>query len=285
MAGLPQGEQARLWGGDLGRRWLSRESELDRLSQDVTDALVADARLRPGQAALEIGCGSGHLALTLARAVGPEGAVLGLDVSAPLLDRAAARRDAGGLGWLALALDDAETADLPAGRFDVAVSQFGVMFFADTVAAFLNIRRALKPGGRLTFACFAAMAANPWMAEPRAIARQACGLPPDDADASGPGPTALSDIDRTASLLRKAGFADVRAEVRPMRFHHPGGAASAAELATTLGPAAFVMRTTGADDAVRAEVRDRIRTAFARYEDSTGVHVPVTVNFLSGTNG
>jgi SAM-dependent methyltransferase len=279
MAEGANAAQVEFWNGEVGQRWLAHEAELDAMNGAITRYLVEAAGLRPDARILEIGCGSGALSLALARAV-PRGEVLALDISAPLLARARERQAEAGLHNLTFREADAQTADLPQGHFDLLISQFGVMFFADPVAAFVHLRAALRPGGRLLFACFAAMEANPWLALPRAIAARHFAAPPDPPPGA-PGPTAFADIGRVTALLAEAGFAECRGEARRFDFTHPGGVAAAARLATILGPAAFILRQAGASEDQRRAVAGEIAQAFAPYAAADGVRLPVTANVFT----
>lgn len=274
--------QIDFWNGEVGQRWLRREADLEAMNRPVNDHLLAEARLFPGARVVEIGCGSGGLALRLAGAV-PEGEVVALDISAPLLRRARARRDAAGLRNLTFREADAQTAVLP-GPFDLAVSAFGMMFFEDPVAAFANIRRAMRPHGRLLFATFAAPAGNPWFGIPRRIAAAHLGEPPEG-PATAPGPLAFADGPWVTGMMRQAGWAEPSVETRPFDFHHPAGAAAAADLAVELGPAAFMLRITGASAAHRTAVRDAIEAAFASLAQDGGLHLAVDLNIYEARNG
>jgi SAM-dependent methyltransferase len=160
--------QAEFWSGEVGRRWLEQEAANEALTAEVSARLVA--AVRPGDQVLEVGCGPGGLSLLLARAAGPQGQVLGLDISGLLLARAEERRRDDGATNLVFQVADAQDAALPSGRFDLVVSQFGVMFFADTLAAFANLRGALRSGGGALFAVWGPVGANPGFAIPRAAA-------------------------------------------------------------------------------------------------------------------
>src|SRR3546814_2320304 len=129
------------------------------LGRAAMNALTA----MPGERILDIGCGSGQTSLELGGAVEPGGEVLGIDLSAPLLE-VAQRRNSGHQG-LRFVQGDAQVFPFAPASFDAAFSRFGVMFFADPVAAFLNIRRGLKPGGRLAFACWRSLEENPTRSE------------------------------------------------------------------------------------------------------------------------
>jgi SAM-dependent methyltransferase len=160
---------------------------------------------------LDIGCGGGETSLDLAKAVAPGGAVLGVDISRTLLP--VAERRVAGLGLdVSFQAGDAQTADFGGARFDAAFSRFGVMFFADPEAAFANILKALKPGGRIAFVCWRSPAENPLMTAPFKAAEPLLPpLPPSDPLA--PGPFAFADPERVRRILGEAGFAQVA--IRP----------------------------------------------------------------------
>jgi len=131
-----------------------------------------------------------------------------LDLSGPMLARAQADAEAAGLGNVAFQQGDAQVESLEPGRFDTVISRFGVMFFADPVAAFANIRSATRPGGRLVFACWQPQAANQWMLVPGAALAEHLP-PPAPAPADGPGMFAFADPDRLRPILAAAGWRDV----------------------------------------------------------------------------
>ena len=185
--------------------WPKREPFTDAVSSFVLDA----AALAPGERVLDVGCGGGKTALAAGLAVGAEGAVVGADISAPLLELATRRAIEAGAANVTFRVVDMQTDTVEGAPFDAALSQFGVMFFDDPVTAFENIRAHLRAGGRLAFVCWQAGERNPWFFGP-ALA----GLvPPPPAPAPGKAPTgpfALADPERTSAILRSAGFLDVR---------------------------------------------------------------------------
>lgn len=134
-----------------------------------------------------------------------------MDLSAAMLRRAAQRAREEGLANVAFDHGDARVHGFTAGARDVASSRFGVMFFADPAAAFVNIARGLRPGGRLVFVCWQSLADNEWIVVPGAAAAQHVALPPL-ADPTAPGPFSLGDRDRIATVLRDAGLGDVGVE-------------------------------------------------------------------------
>ncbi|MEX3315487.1 class I SAM-dependent methyltransferase [Sulfitobacter sp. PS-8MA] len=142
-------DQVQFWSSHVGEKWARRQAELDGLMQPVLDGTLARAELRTGDRVLDIGCGAGAASLAAAERVGRGGAVLGVDVSPPLLDLA--RRRARDLPHVAFHHGDAATLQLDR-PFDRLISRFGVMFFADPVAGFAQMARQITPGGRLSVA-------------------------------------------------------------------------------------------------------------------------------------
>lgn len=165
----------------------------------------------PGESILDIGCGGGGTALDLVRAVAPNGTVLGVDLSAAVL--AFAQRAAEGCKRVRFIQADAQIFPFEPASFDAAFSRFGVMFFAEPIAAFINIRRSLKPNGRLAFVCWRALEENPLDSLPLGAA--SAHLPPQPAqDPDAPGPFAFADPDRVRSILERAGFRDIEIAAR-----------------------------------------------------------------------
>ena len=159
---------------------------------------------------LDVGCGCGATVLELGRLVAPNGTVLGVDVSVPMLGRARERVAAAALKGVNLVVSDAQTYEFPRGAVDLLFSRFGVMFFADPVAAFTNLRRTMKQGGRLLFACWRPMAENSWFHVPLNAAKDLLPAQPP-ADPLAPGPFAFADPERVKRVLAEAGWQDVSA--------------------------------------------------------------------------
>jgi SAM-dependent methyltransferase len=178
------------------------ELQLAPLGRHALTALAP----RPGENVLDIGCGAGETALDLARAVAPDGSVVGIDLSAAML--AFAQRAGKGCERVRFVQADAQVFPFEPASFDAAFSRFGVMFFADPTAAFVNIRRSLKPNGRLAFVCWRALEENPLDILPLGAA--SAHLPPQPAhDPDAPGPFAFANADRVRGILERAGFGEI----------------------------------------------------------------------------
>lgn len=194
--------QRRQWNDDIRvTTWLWREP----LTAAVTATLLQHAALASGQRVLDVGCGGGRTTIAAAGELAPGGTALGADISAPLVKLARQRARTAGVSNAQFTVADVQTARLDGAPFDAAISQFGVMFFDESVAAFANIRAHLRPGGRLTFVCWRALADNPWFPD--------CAIGPFTPPALEPapgrnatGPFTLADPQHTAGVLEAAGW-------------------------------------------------------------------------------
>ncbi len=265
-------DQIEYWNGDVGQRWARNQDRMDQAFQPLTAALIEHAVPRRGERAADIGCGCGDLSLLLADRLGAEGRVFAVDVSRPMLDRGRARQ--GTLAEASAGADravidwqeaDAAAWPFPEGAFDLLISRFGTMFFADPVQAFRNMRRALRPGGRLLMLCWRPMADNAWVAVPRAAMLQVVPAP-DPAPPHVPGPFAFGDAARVGAILARAGFTGVAstAIAAALNAFATGSTDAAAlddavQFATELGPASVLLRDV--DDAMRARAVAAVRAA------------------------
>lgn len=148
----PNSRQAKAWNGPVGTHWATHHDRYDSMLSGVNDALFEAAAIGAGDRVLDIGCGAGATTRIAARRAA-HGHAVGVDISAPLLDRARANTASDGITNAAYEQVDAQTHPFLAAGYDVAISRGGVMFFADHTAAFTNIAHALRPGGRLVFVC------------------------------------------------------------------------------------------------------------------------------------
>jgi SAM-dependent methyltransferase len=185
--------------------WSSVWPKREVMTSPVTDILLSHLGLRTGERVLDIGSGGGTTAIAAADRVGPEGSVVGADISAPLVDLACRRVADQQIPNVSFWVADAQRDTVPGAPFDAAVSQFGVMFFDEPVTAFANILRHLAPGGRLAFACWQPIERNPWFVGP-ALADYAAAPPPPAPGKSATGPFSLSDPKRVGEVLAAAGW-------------------------------------------------------------------------------
>lgn len=239
-------EQIAEWNGALGQRWAESQRETDAVVAGFGLAALQHAAVQPGERVIDVGCGCGDTAIELAHRVGEGGRVLGVDVSRPMLQVARERAAQAGLRQLSFDEADASVAPLPAGT-DLLYSRFGVMFFADPVAAFMHLHAALRPGGRLVFVCWRPPRDNGWAMAPLVAARKVLGITPPPADPLAPGPFAFADGERTRAILAAAGFADIALQRVDAPIQLGSTPRAAAEGAVRVGPTARLVREAGAE--------------------------------------
>ncbi len=273
-------QQIALWSGVLGQRWVAYQEAMDRIWKPISELTLERTGVRLGEHVVDVGCGCGATSLELARRVGPAGSVLGIDVSAPMLGRARQRANDLALTNVQCVEADASTYSFK-GNADLIFSRFGVMFFADPVVAFSNLRRALRPGGRLTFVCFGDRQLNDWWRVPMAAAWT---VVPAEAPtpASEPGPFSLADETRIRTILKDSGFADAMCEAVDCDVVLGADPASTAEFMINAGPAARAVA--GANDATRSRVHDAIADALSRHVGSEGVSLRAAVWIVRAVN-
>lgn len=275
----PNAAQRDFWNGPPGQNWVANQPALDALQSGVTDLLLAEAAPAVGARILDIGCGAGETSLAFARAVGRDGTVTGVDISEPLLALARQRAEAAGARSVAFLHADAAAHRFADASADQIVSRFGVMFFADPVAAFRNLAAALRPGGTIAFVAWAGPERNPWFTLPLAAAVERLG-PPDPAPPDAPGPMAFRDIDRVTGILADAGLADARGEARTVELHLPGGLDAAADLALRIGPATRLIRDKGGNEDDARAIATGVRARLADFATPDGIRVPAAVNLF-----
>lgn len=282
---LPNESQLQHWNHQAGPVWVRYRERLDRQIAPHGALAMEALAPRPGERILDVGCGCGTTSLELARRVGPEGEVLGLDVSAPMLGEAEERAREEGLAQARFLQADAQTAPLPEAGFDAVYSRFGLMFFEEPVAAFANLRRALRAGGRLAFVCWQAPDRNPWVTAPMKAVAPLLTLPPPPPPGA-PGMFAFADPERVGRILSDAGLeaVDVRGETLVTT---PGGGDVEEAVATFLevGPVAALLREQEADAALRARVADAVRAVFREAEGPKGPQLGSAVWVVTARRG
>jgi SAM-dependent methyltransferase len=236
------------------------ELQLAPLGQRALEALAA----RPGENVLDIGCGGGTTALDLARAIAPDGAVVAVDLSAAVL--AFAPRAATRCERVRFVHADAEVFPFAPASFDAAFSRFGVMFFADPTAAFINVRRSLRPSGRLAFVCWRALEENALDNVPLKAA--SAHLPPQPTpDPEAPGPFAFANPDRVRRILEGAGFEQIEIMAHDEKVGS-GDLDTMLAVCTRVGALGMILRE---NPELRTAALPAVRKALAAHDGPDGV--------------
>jgi SAM-dependent methyltransferase len=230
-------DQIAYWNGPGGQRWANRQQTQDILLAPIADLVIDRARIKAGERVIDVGCGSGAVSIAVGAKVGRGGRVLGIDVSSPMLARA---RQVVPQGLpVDFVLADATVYPFEPASFDLLISRFGVMFFAEPVRSFANLRKALKVSGRLAFACWREPRENPFFMTPlQAVYKHAPKLPqlgPED-----PGPFSFASEQRVSRILNEAGFSGIKMEPCKLALDLAVGRGidAAVQSALEIGPAA-----------------------------------------------
>ena len=267
-------DQAAHWNSAAqASRWVSHQKSYDRMLAPFADLVLRAADLAAGQHVLDVGCGCGTTTLHAARSIAP-GMAAGIDLSEPMLARARHRAASSAVANVSFIQGDAQTQPF-APTFDVVISRFGVMFFADPAAAFSNLRAATRRGGRLAFACWQPLAANEWLTVP--CAAVAGLLPvPDLGDPGGPGMFSLAEPDRIRAVLASAGWRGVSVTAERTPILVGGGPLDDAVAFWRTGPVGRRLLD-GADAATQARAVDAVRAALASRGTDQGVRLEAAV--------
>jgi len=265
----------RYWNTVAGPRWVASPGFRERRNEESLALLLARLGLVGGESVLEIGCGTGALTVPVAEAIGEGGRLVAVDIAEPMLGAARQRVAERGLRNVTLLHGDAQVFALEPAAFDLATSRMGVMFFADPAAAFRNIGGALKPGGRLVFACWAPLGENRHWLISYDIALRHLG-PPASPPAHEPGPLAFGNPDYIREVLAAAGFAEITVE----RAHPTiicGNPEEEARQALLMGPTARLIEEKNPAEEIRQRIAREIEAAFAEEARSGPLRLPATI--------
>jgi ubiquinone/menaquinone biosynthesis C-methylase UbiE len=238
--------------------------------------------IKPGDKVLDIGCGYGETCLEIAKIVGPEGEVMGLDCTEAFLEIANNERDASGLQNVKFVLGDAMTYELPANYYDVVYSRFGVMFFQNIVFALKNAHKTLKPGGVVCMIVWRTIADNPCWGMAKDIALRHLPPPGDNAQTCGPGPFALADEETTRAMLNAAGFQDILLFKRNDADVCVGTSMEEAiDFQILVGPSGEIIREAEALGQEKLpQIREDMKNSMAPHEKDDGVYLPSSTWFI-----
>lgn len=270
-------EAIEAWDGPLYDRFLRyRHIVTTGLGAHGAAALAA-APPRPGERALDVGCGFGDTTQEIAALVGPDGEAVGVDAAARFVETATREAQEAGVANARFRVADVETTSFEE-RFDYAFSRFGTMFFANPVAAMRNVREALVPGGRLAMVVWRRRIDNDWIYRAQTIVERIVERPEEhDEPTCGPGPFSMADADTTSDILQRAGFADVALQRCDLPILVGSDVEEAIELAMALGPAGELLRLAGDRAAhLHGEVHEALRAGFAEYAGPDGVRAPAS---------
>ena len=258
-------EQRRLWNGSSGRVWVEMQDLLDEAYKPIEDLLVAAVSEKSRTHVLDVGCGTGSTTLAVARRLGATGQSTGIDISEPMIAAARVRADREGVPARFICAD-VQIYPFDPQRVDMIISRFGVMFFADPVQAFANLRRAATDDAELECIAWRSAAENPFMTTAeRAAAAILPSLPARRPDA--PGQFAFANGLRVAAMLEASGWAEI--DLRPIEVDCTMPEQELVRYLTRLGPVGLALQQ--ADEQTRARVIETVRPAFDPFVDGKEV--------------
>lgn len=280
MTDIANIDQFDAWNGESGRRWVADPDRRDRVLEPVADALLDAAQLQAGERVLDVGCGCGATTLAAALAVAPRGEVVGADLSKPMIEVARRRAADAGVDNVQFVQADAQTHGFGDTTFDVAMSRFGTMFFADPGAAFANIARGLRFGGRLHIATWQPLLDNDWLTVP-GTALLRFGTLPEGTD--GPGMFAQSDPSAITATLAAAGFDDVRVRAKAVTLTLGADPAEAADYLADSGPGRAVLETVSPKD--RRAALEAVQSELGHHATPDGVRLGASIWLTTASKG
>jgi SAM-dependent methyltransferase len=257
-------EQARSWDGDEGVYWTANADHFDRAVAAYHASLMSAASIVTGARVLDIGCGTGQTTREAARAAG-SGVALGVDLSAQMIDLARHRAAEQGIDNALFEQADAQNHPFSPGSFDIAISRMGTMFFGDPGAAFANIGRAVRPGGRLAVVVWQGPEPNEWIRELSHALAAGRDLPGPRIGA--PGPFAQADPGQVEAVLGAAGFSNI--VLTPVRGAMWFGADAGEAHRFVCGLMGWMLN--GLDQAGRQEALENLRATLCAHETGEGV--------------
>jgi SAM-dependent methyltransferase len=266
-------EATEAWNGPLFEVWQDFQAIVVSNAKAHGDAALADHHPEPSDRVLDIGCGLGDSTVQLARLVGPAGHAHGVDVAERMITGAREDTERAGVENVSFEAVDVQTAHF-AETYDYAFGRFGTMFFANPVAALRNVRRALRPGGRLNMVVWRRKLDNDWLHRAETIVEQFLDRPEDyDQPTCGPGPFSMANADTVTDVVKHAGFEHIQLKRQDLLIKTGDNLEHAVDLVMSIGPAGEVLRLWGDRvEEVRPKVREALLEGMADMARDDGVY-------------
>lgn len=265
---IANAEMAAAW-DEEAPGWIEHEDSYGRSGDALWSAFLAGVELAADDRVLDLGCGTGVKTRSLAELV-PQGSIVGIDLSPAMVAHAQAGAARAGLTNIEFVAGDAQVYPFAENAFDLAISSFGSMFYADPVAAFANVRRGLRPGARVALLTWRALTDNHWLVALRSALALGRDLPSPPSGV--PGPFGFADPDHVRRVLGDAGFADIALDPLDADLDFGADLDSAYAYVSAMGVTRGL--TAGLDEAGRSRALESLRETLAAAETPDGVRLP-----------
>ena len=265
-------KQKDFWSGKGGDYWVEKQSEMDIMLNPLGEKALVKLGLQSNSKVLDIGCGCGATTLEIAKIVS-EGAVTGLDISVPMLDKAKSEAKIQGIENVDFKVVDVQVEQLVYEEYDSVYSRFGVMFFDDPFEAFKNIFSSVKVGGELSFVCWQDPSLNPWQSLSLQVIRGYLDMP--SPPPRSPGPFAFHEKDYVKEILEKSGFSNISFNDNQENITMFAGKSleEASEDYLAINPVVTEMLKDSPDD-LKAEIVESLKEVFSEFHEGDGLLFP-----------
>jgi ubiquinone/menaquinone biosynthesis C-methylase UbiE len=285
IVGVNDTDFVKFWNEVLAPKFIKFKHVLvDGLTQH-SEAIFPNLPVGEGDKVLDVGCGFGDTAIRLAARVGATGEVVGIDCCDAFLDYAKDEVKSLGISNIRFQRGDAEIA-LPANKFDFVFARFGTMFFANPVAGLRNMRKALKPGGRMVHIVWRDRADNPWLSMAKDVVLDFLPQPGEDAQTCGPGPFSMSDESTVRAMMESAGYENIEFRRVDANVLVGKDVEDAIAFQLAIGPAGEVFREAGEKaEEMRPAIEAALAAAINKQKTAAdGIVMESSSWVISGTN-
>lgn len=276
--------QEKYWSSDGGDIWLKNLQNFESMISPIGEHLIKVALQSKPDRIVDIGCGGGATTLELAKLVGEDGSIIGVDISSALIEECRRRAQKAGISNIEFVCGDAAATNLPTGWAQLVLSRFGVMFFKEPVKAFSKLSNDLSSDGHLAFSCWAGLSENPWMHELLEILAKYVSLPIPDPRA--PGPFAFADPDYISVILSESSYKDINIDAWSGNLLIGASGMTSENAAEFLLSSSSLVRSIKQDIEIHEEeIYGKLVKRLNLYFSDGGVHMPAKAWIVTASNG